>query len=171
MSLSPTTSTRGFTLMELLIVILIIGVLAGLLMPAVMIAKEASRKAKTRSIIANVAAGVERFRMQNGSYPDLTPPVTTPPTPALTIQEHLESIDADAFSPNSPNVDGDQIIDAWGTAIFYRSFEDYPFDENIADGKVDSLNPPNPDSFQIWSFGPNQTNDDGELDDINNWAQ
>jgi general secretion pathway protein G len=165
---SPSTRkpSRGFTLMELLIVILIIGVLAGLLMPAVMIARESAKKSQTRALIANVAAGVERARAMNGSYPLSTNLVTT-----------LASVDPDAFGPHGKGVVVDTnnlpiaIQDVWGKNLRYQSFEEYTYSAGINTPPTADDDPaPNPDSFQVWSEGPNMTDNSGAGDDINNWT-
>ena len=50
--------TRGFTLVELLVVIAIIGILVALLLPAIQAAREAARRASCQNNLKNLAIGV-----------------------------------------------------------------------------------------------------------------
>ena len=55
--LGPTRSARGFTLVELLVVIAIIATLIGLLLPAVQSARESARKTACRNQVRQLALG------------------------------------------------------------------------------------------------------------------
>ena len=61
--------TRGFTLLELLLVIGIIGLLTALLAPALRAAKEQARAAQCRSNIRHIGVGFSLYQTDNQSFP------------------------------------------------------------------------------------------------------
>lgn len=73
---------RGFTLLELLIVVIIIGILAGLAIPNFFRGVERARWAEAKTIIGTLRASQIRYRAQNGTYTanltDLDAEFTTP---------------------------------------------------------------------------------------------
>jgi prepilin-type N-terminal cleavage/methylation domain-containing protein/prepilin-type processing-associated H-X9-DG protein len=60
---------RGFTLVELLVVVGIVAVLMALLMPAVQSAREAARMAQCRNNLAQIAKGFAAHEQSQGTYP------------------------------------------------------------------------------------------------------
>ena len=62
---------RGFTILELLVVLAIISILTGLLIIAVGGARESARSATTRARMAAMVQGTERFEGDTGYLPPL----------------------------------------------------------------------------------------------------
>ena len=64
---------RGFTLVELLIVIGIMGLLVAMLMPAATSAMRAVRSSRTKQILKGLVTGLDAFRNDFGCYPPSAP--------------------------------------------------------------------------------------------------
>ncbi|MBK5101798.1 MAG: type II secretion system major pseudopilin GspG [Desulfobacteraceae bacterium] len=60
---------RGFTLIELMVVIVILGVLAGLIIPRIMGRPEEARRIKARIQIESIETALKLYKLDNGSYP------------------------------------------------------------------------------------------------------
>ena len=64
-----TASRRGFTIIELLVVMGIIGVVIGLLLPAVLAAREAARRSKCVKNLGQLILATHSFEAANGGFP------------------------------------------------------------------------------------------------------
>jgi len=61
--------TRGFTLLELMVVVVIIGVLAALIAPAVLDRAEQAKVTAARTDVSNLMNALKLYRLDNGRYP------------------------------------------------------------------------------------------------------
>ena len=60
---------RGFTLIEIMVVIVILGILAGLIIPRIMGRPDEARQAKAQMQIQSLETALKLYRLDNGSYP------------------------------------------------------------------------------------------------------
>jgi len=60
---------RGFTLIEILVVIVILGILAGLIVPRIMDRPDQARIVAAKADIAAIMNALKLYRLDNGAYP------------------------------------------------------------------------------------------------------
>lgn len=61
---------RGFTLIELMVVIVILGILAGLIVPKIMGRPEEAKQLKARMQIESLETALKLYKLDTGAYPD-----------------------------------------------------------------------------------------------------
>lgn len=94
---------RGFTLVELLVVVTMIGVLIGLLMPAVQAARAAARRTQCASRLRQVGLGVHLYMNSNQGHFPRTSHAGSGQSWVETTASYIENVDAVRVCPDDPN--------------------------------------------------------------------
>lgn len=103
-------SPRGFTLLELLVVILIIGLLTGIVAPRFMGQISRSEATTARAQLDALDKALQAYRIDTGRYPGAGQGLR-----ALVTQP------GDEPRWRGPYLQGDLPADPWGTAYVYRT--------------------------------------------------
>nr|WP_113865033.1 type II secretion system major pseudopilin GspG [Brenneria salicis]NMN91001.1 general secretion pathway protein G [Brenneria salicis ATCC 15712 = DSM 30166]RBP66495.1 general secretion pathway protein G [Brenneria salicis ATCC 15712 = DSM 30166]RLM32052.1 type II secretion system protein GspG [Brenneria salicis ATCC 15712 = DSM 30166] len=131
---------RGFTLLEIMVVIVILGVLASLIVPNLMGNKEKADRQKAISDIVSLESALDMYKLDNHRYP-----TTEQGLQALvkkpTVQPEPRNYSQDGYIRRLPQ-------DPWGA-------------------EYQLLNPGQHSKLDIFSFGPDGMPD--TEDDIGNW--
>ena len=138
---------RGFTLIELMVVIVILGILAGLIIPRIMGRPDEARQPKARIMIEGIETALKLYRLDNGFYP--------------TTEQGLRAlVEASTIQPLPRNwreggylEKGKVPKDPWGNDFVY-------------------LCPGAQGEFDLISYGADgQPGGEGKNKDITNWSQ
>ena len=135
------TCQRGFTLIEIMVVIVILGVLAALVVPKVMSRPDEARAVAARQDLNTLMQALKLYRLDNGRYPSASQglsalvarPVTPPEASNWKPGGYLEKLP----------------LDPWGSPYLYA-------------------NPGRHGEIDVWSLGADSTQ--GEKSEIGNWS-
>ncbi|MDH5824143.1 type II secretion system major pseudopilin GspG [Luteimonas sp. RD2P54] len=140
---SPIASTKGFTLVELMVVIVIIGLLATVVMINVLPSQDRAMVEKARADISVLEQAIETYRLENLSYPrtgDGLEALLRPPAGLARPERYRQG----GYIRRLPE-------DPWGNP--------YQYAQPGRDG-----------SFDVYSFGADgQEGGEGDGADIGNW--
>jgi len=175
-------SRGGFTLIEILVVIVIVTILAGIVIGAAKYVQVKEARARAQSQIAMMETALESYKNDNGAYPLSTAiransignsillywALAAGPKQYMTfkpnqLRDFHDSI-ALAIGCDTTNSVGPYVIlmDPFGQPYNY-------FRKAAAACGTDGQT--NIATFDLWSYGPNNVNDEGTNDDITNWKQ
>jgi type II secretion system protein G len=69
MGIKATNNTRGFTIVELIVVIIVIGIIAAIIIVSYSAITQSSRQQSLQADIKTAASKLVQYRSDNGSYP------------------------------------------------------------------------------------------------------
>ncbi len=138
--------SKGFTLIELMLVVIILGILVAMVVPRLAGRTEQARRAAAKADIeSNLAVSLDLYELDNGVYP-------------TTEQGLTALITEPTSSPVPPNWNGPYLkkkklpVDPWGRPYIYVS----PGVHNKED-------------YDLYSYGPDGV--EGGGDDVTNWEE
>jgi len=105
----PLRSRRGFTLVELLLVLVILGTLAALVLPKFTGRTEQARVTAAQTQIATFGTALDSYEVDTGSYPS-----------GGTGLQYLIVPPSDVSGWRGPYLKSDIPLDPWGNAYLYE---------------------------------------------------
>ncbi len=126
---------RGFTLIEVMVVVVILGILAAILVPKVMDRPDQARKTKAKQDIRALEAALNLYKLDNYVYP--------------TTDQGLEALVTKPSSPEPAN---------WKAGGYVDRLPKDPWNQDYL-----FLSPGVNGSIDISSMGPDQTPSDDDI--------
>lgn len=118
---------RGFTLIEVMVVVVILGILAGVVVPKLLDRPEDARRTKATLQIRGIEEALALYKLDNGSFPTtdqgLSALVTKPESGRIPIKYreggYIKKIPADPWNGEyiylSPGLNGDYDLLSYGS--------------------------------------------------------
>jgi general secretion pathway protein G len=100
---------RGFTLIELMIVVVILGLLATIVMPKILSRPEQARRVKAKVDVRSIQSALAYFKTDTGRFP-----TTSQGLDALVANPGVQGYNADGYLERVP-------VDPWGNRYVYIS--------------------------------------------------
>jgi general secretion pathway protein G len=119
--------SRGFTLIELMVVVVILGILATIMMPKILDRPEQARRMKAKVQIRGLQSSLALFKTDTGRFP--------------TTSEGLEALVGGSALPGSKSsyIEGNKVPkDSWGRDYVYLcpgAHDDYDLESFGKDGE------------------------------------
>lgn len=113
MTCSPSAAMRGFTLIEIMVVVVILGILAAIAVPRIMDRPDVARVTKAKQDIRTIESALKLYRLDNFRYP--------------TTEQGLEALVEKPTIPPEPKnwKPGGYLermpTDPWGEPYHYRN--------------------------------------------------
>ena len=126
---------RGFTLIEVMVVVVILGILAAILVPKVMDRPDQARKTKAKQDIRALEAALNLYKLDNFVYP--------------TTDQGLEALVEEPSSPEPAN---------WKAGGYVDRLPKDPWNQDYL-----FLSPGEQGSIDIFSMGPDQVPSDDDI--------
>jgi type II secretion system protein G len=144
------TGEKGFTLMELLVVIGIIIIIAAAIITVIPGMRQKTQEKATKAFMERLEIAIEQYYDDNRSYPsgDITNVKTALQSSDPREKQYIEFDDSE--------VNGSDIVDYWGNPFVYD-----PTPSN------------NTGTYDLYSYGVDgaSASSGDDADDINNWSR
>ncbi len=132
---------KGFTLIEVMVVVMILGILAAIVVPRIVSRPEEAKIVKAHQDIARIEAALDLYRLDNGTYP--------------SEQQGLQALVTKPTIPPVPN--------NWASGGYVNRLPTDPWNN-----EYQYKNPGIHGEIDIYSFGP-QGQEGGEQAEVGNW--